>query len=111
MEFHVLIPDPKAPAELIGPFPTRAEAEAESSRYAGSRVVESRPPTKAVERDGRPRMPFGKHKGEPIEDVPTGYIEWALESMERLDKRVREEMEAQLVMRRSEGVVRERGRA
>lgn len=24
-------------------------------------------------------IPFGKHKGEPVEDVPTSYLEWLLE--------------------------------
>jgi uncharacterized protein (DUF3820 family) len=24
-------------------------------------------------------MPFGKHKGDPIEDIPTSYLEWLTE--------------------------------
>jgi hypothetical protein len=25
-------------------------------------------------------MPFGKHKGEELEDIPVGYLEWVLEN-------------------------------
>lgn len=31
-------------------------------------------------------MPFGKHKGEPIEDLDTGYLEWVTEQDWFLDK-------------------------
>lgn len=34
-------------------------------------------------------MPFGKHKGLPIEQVPLGYIQWLLGSNERLDQDLR----------------------
>jgi len=54
----------------------------------------------------RMRMPFGKYKGDPIEDLPSGYIQWALETLERLDDDLIEEMENQLKLRRGEGVVR-----
>jgi len=27
-------------------------------------------------------MPFGKHKGEEIEDLPSSYIKWLTENME-----------------------------
>lgn len=32
-------------------------------------------------------MPFGKHKGVPLSDVPSHYIEWCLENIERDDIR------------------------
>jgi uncharacterized protein (DUF3820 family) len=31
-------------------------------------------------------IPFGKHKGEPIEDVPTDYLEWVTEQDWFLEK-------------------------
>lgn len=52
------------------------------------------------------RMPFGKHKGELLEDLPTDYIRWCLENLERLDEPYRREMENQLTMRSGGGVVR-----
>jgi exodeoxyribonuclease X len=52
-------------------------------------------------------MPFGKHKGEPLEDIPTDYLNWALAEATLSDDLV-EEMEAQLAMRRGEGVLRRR---
>ena len=51
-------------------------------------------------------MPFGKHRDEPVEDLETGYIVWLLENCEGIDSRLEEELEAQLSMRRGEGVVR-----
>lgn len=38
-------------------------------------------PRKAAEQKMRPlaEMPFGKHKGEHIEDVPTSYLTWLVE--------------------------------
>jgi hypothetical protein len=32
------------------------------------------------ERDGLPRMPFGKYRGQLLEDVPTDYLEWLLDA-------------------------------
>lgn len=51
-------------------------------------------------------MPFGKHKGEKIEDLPTDYIEWCLENVERLSPSIQKEMENQLAGRRGEGIPR-----
>lgn len=34
-------------------------------------------------------MPFGKHKGKPIAELPKDYLEWALANMERLDAKLR----------------------
>lgn len=31
-------------------------------------------------------MPFGKHKGEPMRDVPRHYLRWALQNMQDLDR-------------------------
>jgi len=32
------------------------------------------------------KFPFGKHKGELMEDVPRSYFEWCLRSIENLDE-------------------------
>lgn len=60
-----------------------------------------------------PTMPFGKYAGEPIEDVPTEYLEWACETWNFATsdrKALLAEMEAQIALRSGEGVVRRRGR-
>lgn len=48
-------------------------------------------------------MPFGKHAGKPLADVPVSYFEWALENMNRLDERIRTAMQAQIDQRRGAG--------
>jgi len=50
-------------------------------------------------------MPFGKYKGEPIEDLPVDYIEWCLGECD-LRPALQAEMEAQLALKRGEGVSR-----
>ncbi len=52
------------------------------------------------------KMPFGTHRDEEVENLDTGYIVWILENCEGLGSRLEEELEAQLSMRRGEGVVR-----
>lgn len=54
-------------------------------------------------------MPFGKHKGEELEDVPTEYLEWALRDGVFRSEALAEEAEAQIRMRGGEGVVRRAG--
>lgn len=51
-------------------------------------------------------MPFGRHKDERVEDVPSDYIRWLLENARALDRGLRKELEAQLEMRAGRGVVR-----
>lgn len=53
------------------------------------------------------RLRFGKHKGKPIEDVPSDYLRWALENCD-LDEATVLEMEAQLRARDGEGISRKR---
>ncbi len=53
-----------------------------------------------------PLMPRGKYKGEPIEDVPCEYLEWALEEWTGLSREITAEMEAQVKLKRGEGVSR-----
>lgn len=57
-------------------------------------------------------MPFGKHKGdpvEPVEDLPTDYIEWLLEKCD-LRPALQTELENQLTARAGGGIVRDKGR-
>ena len=54
----------------------------------------------------RVMMPFGKYKGDAIEDLPKAYIVWCLENIESLDEQIKAEMEKQLTLSRGEGVVR-----
>ena len=54
-------------------------------------------------------IPFGKYRGQPLEDVPTDYLEWCLREMD-LRPALAEEMEAQIRMRAGEGVQRTKGR-
>lgn len=52
------------------------------------------------------KMPFGKYKGTYIEDLDTDYILWCLGNLERLDERIKTEMENQITMRGGKGVRR-----
>ena len=54
------------------------------------------------------RWPFGKHKGELIEDLPSDYIEWALANLENPPHA--EELQNQLDLRAGRGVDRGRER-
>lgn len=38
-------------------------------------------------------MPFGKHRGKPLEDVPLSYMQWALENCSSVTPALRAEME------------------
>ncbi len=51
-------------------------------------------------------MPFGKYKGQDVEDVPTGYLLWLLENGNNVPVELIEEMENQLRLRNGEGVWR-----
>ena len=50
-------------------------------------------------------MPFGKHKGEQMEDLPTSYLYWIAENLDD-HAEIQKEAEEQLTLRRGEGVVR-----
>lgn len=51
-------------------------------------------------------MPRGKYRGQPIEDVPAEYLEWALSDWDGLTPEVEREMQAQIALKRGEGVAR-----
>lgn len=52
------------------------------------------------------RMLWGKHNGEPLEDLPTDYIVWLLENAESMGPGLTEELQNQLKLRNGEGVER-----
>lgn len=83
-----------------------------SMRYAASETVAAsvHPVPAAPARTSPFVMLFGKHKGEPVHDLPSGYIMWLLEKVENMDARLREELEAQMEMREGRGVVRKAAR-
>jgi uncharacterized protein (DUF3820 family) len=56
---------------------------------------------------GAMKMPFGKHKGEAIENIPSEYLRWCLENLSGDRHRaLLVEMEGQLQMRLGRGVSR-----
>ena len=42
-------------------------------------------------------MPFGKHKGVPIAELPVDYVRWAIANLTDMDKYLRGALENQLV--------------
>lgn len=55
--------------------------------------------------DGKRRvhkMPFGKHKGEPIPKLPQGYLSWCLENLTDINADLREALENEQKRRREE---------
>lgn len=51
------------------------------------------------------KIPFGKYKGQQLEDVPTSYLYWLAENIEGNAALVKE-AEDQITMRNGEGVPR-----
>lgn len=51
------------------------------------------------------RMPFGKYKGEELEDLPTSYLYWLCENVDGNAALIKE-AENQLAMRGGQGVER-----
>ena len=41
-------------------------------------------------------MPWGKHKGKPIDEVPADYLEWAIKNASNINDTLRAEIERQL---------------
>jgi hypothetical protein len=39
-------------------------------------------------------MPFGRHKGKDLTEIPRGYLRWALKNCSHLDPELRTDMEA-----------------
>lgn len=58
--------------------------------------VDSEGKTGKLENDSGFRMPFGKHKGELIAEVPTGYLKWCLDNMENLHDETRRTIETEI---------------
>lgn len=55
----------------------------------------------------RMKMPFGKYKGEYVDELPADYIDWLLTECD-LRPALQKELEAQLALKRGEGVSRAR---
>lgn len=53
----------------------------------------------------RMRMPFGKYKGEFVDELPADYVDWLLAECD-LRPALQAELEAQLALKRGEGVSR-----
>lgn len=54
------------------------------------------------------KMPFGKYKGQDVEDIPTAYLLWLLGEGDNLPAALMEELENQLKLREGYGVPRGR---
>jgi hypothetical protein len=44
-------------------------------------------------------MPFGMHKGKPVCEVPTPYLQWCLNACKRVSRRLRTAIEREMVRR------------
>lgn len=51
------------------------------------------------------KMPFGRYKGEDMEDLPTSYLYWLAENLES-HPQIQQEAENQLKLREGHGVPR-----
>jgi exodeoxyribonuclease X len=74
---HLKLPNPPEEAGHAH----RALYDAFVTAHLLSRMLDIKTPTELVTLTQKPifyrSLPFGKHKGEPIEDVPTSYLKWA----------------------------------
>lgn len=56
--------------------------------------------------DGRVRMPFGKHRGRPLDEVPDSYLVWILDNLDLTDRpTLREAIRRRLNLDRPAGSV------
>jgi hypothetical protein len=55
------------------------------------------------------RMPFGKYKGEPLGEIPSGYLNWALQNCRNLDPWLRVAIRRELERRLDEDDAPARG--
>jgi alpha-mannosidase len=51
------------------------------------------------------RMPFGKHRGEELSDIPDDYLIWCLDSCESMSPTLRKAIEAHLKIEESKSPV------
>ncbi len=62
--------------------------------WCGGRIRHS-PACEELKDSWEPAMPFGKHKGKPVSEVPADYLDWMLTS-QRLDAELRAAVEGRL---------------
>lgn len=64
------------------------------------------PTTASTGKTSGMRMPFGKYKGQLMENIPVDYFEWCLAKLEDLSPSLRDEMQNQIDLKLGKGVVR-----
>ena len=106
------VPGCDSPVRVIPGMGVLCDAgHAYHSNYGAPSLPSNPPPPPAPHAPASPlRMPFGKYKGELIEELETGYLEWCLSTLDWMKGDVRAEMEAQVAARSGRGIVRERER-
>jgi exodeoxyribonuclease X len=52
------------------------------------------------------KMPFGKHKGTPLDELPLDYMTWILENLSDMRDDLREELQNQVLLKQGKGIVR-----
>jgi hypothetical protein len=75
----------------------QVEAAGDVERYVRHRCTKPTPERSANEPAAAPKrmlMPFGKHRGEYVEDLPRGYVRWCLENAEIRSDDLRRALEA-----------------
>ena len=80
-------------------------AKEQAKRVADFQVTVHGRPLNIQEPDKK-RMPFGKHKGKFLEDIPIDYFEWCLTNIDNLNPVLAEEMRNQLDLKKGKGVAR-----
>ena len=55
-------------------------------------------------------MPFGKHDGKPVSELPDGYLEWAVKTLTDVDADLRRALMAEYIARAAKRAAREGGR-
>lgn len=55
------------------------------------------------------KMPFGKYRDEPLEEIPTGYLEWVVRNCTRIDPWLRRLIDVELEERKQPVPERQNG--
>jgi hypothetical protein len=84
------------PASPVGEFEMAAVAFIRQARLDGETFERFFPTVK----ERKHTIPFGKHAGEPFDQIDDGYLEWALTNMTKLSPALKRSIEAELHNRR-----------